>query len=418
MISLCRDCLFTCDHGLKRCLVCGSPRCISHPELPALSIAHIDCDAFYASVEKRDNPALIDQPVIVGSGGRGVVATACYIARAHGIHSAMPMFKAMSLCPDAVVIKPRMRVYTAEAKKLRSLMSELTPAVQPLSLDEAFLDLTGTERLHGVPPAVKLAQLIQRIHDELGLVASVGLSHNKFLAKVASNVDKPQGFFVIGKEETADFLRDKPIRLMWGVGKATQRTLEAAGVKTFSDLLRWEQQDLVTRFGRLGVRLWYLAHGEDPRKVAPTPQRKSISNEITFNYDTDNPEVLDGHLWRLAEKVADRAKAHDLAGRVVFIKLKCANHRSLTRQITLSNPTQLADRIYRKARNLLVQLDGKGPYRLLGCGLSDLCSAQAADQNSGFFAAHSRKRKDLEKATDQIRNKFGSSAIIKGRALR
>ena len=383
-----------------------------------LSIAHIDCDAFYASVEKRDNPTLIDKPIIVGGGRRGVVATACYIARAHGIHSAMPMFKALKLCPDAIVIKPRMQVYASEAKKIRNLMFELTPAVQPLSLDEAFLDLTGTERLHGAPPAIKLAQLVRKIHDELGLVASIGLSHNKFLAKVASDFDKPHGFFVIGKEETADFLRDKPTRLMWGVGEATQRTLEAAGVQTFSDLLRWEQKDLVTRFGSVGLRLWYLARGEDPRKVDPRTQRKSISNDITFNHDTDNLEVLDGHLWRLAEKVADRAKFHDLAGRVVFIKLKRSNHKSLTRQITLSGATQLADRIYRQARALLVQLEGKGPYRLLGCGLSDLCSAHDADVCDGFFETNSNKRKDLERATDQIRAKFGSNAVIKGRALR
>src|SRR6056297_124010 len=305
MPALCRDCLTQFDVG-PRCPACRSPRVVAHNELYQLSIAHMDCDAFYASVEKRDNPALSDKPLIIGGGRRGVVSTACYIARIRGVRSAMPMFKALTLCPDAVVIKPRGAHYAAVSKQIRAIMDELTPSVEPLSLDEAFLDMTGTERLHGHPPAVMLAKLVKRMQDELGLTGSIGLSHNKFLAKVASDLDKPRGFSVIGQAETMAFLRDKPVRMIWGVGAAAQATLDKAGIRTFSDLLRWEQTDLVARFGSMGDRLWHLARGQDRRRVDARAPVKSISNETTFRDDTSSTDLLDGHIWRLSEKVSDR----------------------------------------------------------------------------------------------------------------
>jgi DNA polymerase-4 len=325
MPSLCRTCLHAFDTG-PRCPACRSPRLIAHDELFTLSIAHMDCDAFYASVEKRDHPELRDKPVIIGGGRRGVVSTACYIARIRGVRSAMPMFKALALCPDAVVLKPRMEVYAQVSRQVRALMEELTPSVEPLSLDEAFMDLGGTHRLHGAPPAVMLARLVKRMQDEIGVTGSIGLSHNKFLAKVASDLDKPRGFSVIGAAETADFLRDRPVSLIWGVGQATRTALEAVGIRTFADLLRWEREDLVARFGSMGDRLWHLARGQDARRVLPNAPAKSISNETTFHDDTADPDVLDGHIWRMAEKVADRAKAKSLAGRVVVLKLKRADH--------------------------------------------------------------------------------------------
>ncbi|NND19349.1 MAG: DNA polymerase IV, partial [Silicimonas sp.] len=285
MPALCLDCLTTFDAGI-RCPACGRPRVIAHPELFDLSIAHMDCDAFYASVEKRDDPSLRDKPVIIGGGRRGVVSTACYIARIKGVRSAMPMFKALELCPDAVVVKGRMSVYVEVSREIRRMMDDLTPVVEPLSLDEAFMDLTGTERLHGAPPAVMLARLVGRMQDELGLSGSIGLSHNKFLAKVASDLDKPRGFSVIGAAETMAFLRDKPVRMIWGVGQQTQNALEKTGIRTFSDLLRWEKADLVARFGGMGERLWHLARGEDRRRVSPNAPVKSISNETTFGEDT------------------------------------------------------------------------------------------------------------------------------------
>jgi len=244
MSALCRDCLSQFD-ALSRCPECGSPRVTTHPELFDLSIAHMDCDAFYASVEKRDNPELESKPVIIGGGRRGVVSTACYVARIRGVRSAMPMFQALKLCPEAVVVKPRMDAYVEASRAIRQMMEDLTPAIEPLSLDEAFLDMTGTTRLHGAPPAVMLAKLVRRMKQELGLTGSIGLSHNKFLAKVASDLDKPHGFSVIGAAETARFLADKPVGLIWGVGAVTQRALDKAGIRTFSDLLRWEKTDLV-----------------------------------------------------------------------------------------------------------------------------------------------------------------------------
>jgi DNA polymerase-4 len=417
MTSLCRDCLTPFDIG-ARCPACRSPRVLSHPELNSLSIAHMDCDAFYASVEKRDNPALRDVPVIVGGGQRGVVSTCCYLARIHGVRSAMPMFQAMKLCPQATVVKPRMQVYVQVSRAIRAMMEDLTPAIEPLSLDEAFLDLTGTERLHGAPPVVVLARLIRRMEDELGLSGSVGLSHNKFLAKIASDLDKPRGFSVIGKAETADFLRSKPVRIIWGVGTATQASLEKAGIRTIADLLRWDRTDLVARFGSMGERLWHLARGEDHRRVSRDEKLKSISKETTFFEDTADPDILDGHLWRLAEQVADRAKAKALSGRTVTLKLKKGDFQLISRRHALTDPTQLTDRIYRAARDLFRAEVARGPFRLIGVGISDLAPEDQADLVGDLLDPDAAKRAKAERATDAIRAKFGREAIVKGRSLR
>lgn len=417
MPALCRDCLHQFDTA-RRCPACASPRVVAHPELDSLCIAHMDCDAFYASVEKRDNPDLEGKPVIIGGGRRGVVSTACYVARIRGVRSAMPMFQALKLCPDAIIVKPRMAAYVEASRAIRAMMEDLTPAIQPLSLDEAFMDLGGTERLHGAPPAVMLARLIQRMRTELGLTGSIGLSHNKFLAKIASDLDKPHGFSVIGKAETESFLHDKPVRLIWGVGHAAQASLDKAGIRSFADLKRWDQQDLLARFGAMGDRLWHLARGIDARRVTAHEPMKSISNETTFNDDTADPDILDGHLWRMAEKVADRAKAKDLAGRVVTLKLKRSNHTTLTRRLSLHSPTQMADTIYRTARALFEQVGNEGPYRLLGCGISDLVNADRADTEGDLLDPDKAKRSQAERATDQIRSRFGPDAIVKGRALR
>jgi len=417
MPALCRECLEEFETG-TRCPVCRSPRVAQHDELFDLSISHMDCDAFYASVEKRENPDLADKPVIIGGGRRGVVSTACYIARIKGVRSAMPMFKALDLCPEAVIVKPRMSLYVEVSKQVRALMEELTPSIEPLSLDEAFMDLTGTERLHHAPPAVMLARLVRRMRDEIGITGSIGLSHNKFLAKVASDLDKPHGFAVIGKSETADFLADKPVRLIWGIGPAFQATLDKAGIRTFTDLRRWEKQDLMARFGGTGERLWHLARGEDFRSVQRNAPVKSISNETTFNEDTANSDILDGHIWRLSEKVADRAKAKDMAGWVVTLKLKKHDHKSLTRQSQLTDPTQIADRVYRTARDLFDIVRHEGPFRLIGVGLSHLVDESGADLSGDLLDPQAEQRAKAERATDKIRERFGNDAILKGRALR
>lgn len=421
MSRLCRDCLSfdARDHSAtSRCPVCRSPRLLTHPELSQLSIAHMDCDAFYASVEKRDNPDLRDLPLIVGGGQRGVVSTCCYIARIKGVRSAMPMFQALKLCPEATVVKPRINVYAEVSRAIRAMMEELTPAIEPLSLDEAFLDLSGTERLHGAPPAVLLARLTKRMEEELGLTGSIGLSHNKFLAKIASDLDKPRGFSVIGRAETEDFLKPKPVRIIWGVGVATQTALEKAGIRTIADLLRWDRGDLSARFGSMGDRLWHLARGLDTRRVNRDEKLKSISKETTFFEDTSDPDLLDGHIWRLAEQVADRAKAKGLSGRTVTLKLKKGDFQLVSRRHALPDPTQLTDRIYRAARDLFDHAGTQGPFRLIGVGISDLAPEDQADLSQDLLDPEARRRAAAERATDAIRAKFGKDAIIKGRALR
>ncbi|HCP81888.1 MAG TPA: DNA polymerase IV [Octadecabacter sp.] len=417
MPALCRACLHTFDSG-TRCPVCRSPRVTAHDELFDLSIAHMDCDAFFASVEKRDNPELEGKPVIIGGGHRGVVSTCCYIARIKGVRSAMPMFQALKLCPEAVIVRGRMERYVEVSRQVRALMDELTPTVEPLSLDEAFMDLTGTEKLHGAPPAVMLAQLTKRMAEEIGITGSIGLSHNKFLAKVASDLDKPRGYSVIGAKETTEFLRPKPVKLIWGIGPVAQQSLDAAGIRTFDDLLRWNRRDLHNRFGSMGERLYSLARGEDARPISASTPVKGLSNETTFNVDTSDPDILDGHIWRMAEKVSARAKAKDKAGRVVTLKLKRGNHKLLSKRQSLHQPTQLADTIYRTARALFDQVGDQGPYRLLGVGISELVPAGDADREGDLLDPNAGKRAEAERATDAIREKFGKDAIKKGRALR
>ena len=378
----------------------------------------MDCDSFYASVEKRDCPELIDKPVIIGGGRRGVVSTACYGARIRGVHSAMPMYRALKLCPDAVVIRPRMKVYAEISLQIRKMMLELTPAVEPISLDEAFLDLGGTQRLHKKPPAVLLAELTNRIKTELGLTGSIGLSHNKFLAKVASDLNKPNGFSIIGKQETEKFLFNKPVNILWGVGAGTKEKLGAMGIKTLSDLLRWEESDFVRKFGTSGKRLKALASGKDNRRVMAERLIKSISNETTFGEDILKHEILIGHLWRMCEKVSDRAKSREIAGKVGVIKLKTDKHRLITRRLTFKEPTNMADRLFNALEPLLKNEIKEVKFRLLGVTLTNLCDQKYADLTGDLLDPNAQNRQKAELATDKIRRKFGVNAIIKGRSLR
>ena len=416
MPSLCRKCFNTfTEEG--RCPTCNSPLVVSHDELFSLNIAHMDCDAFYASVEKRDNPELADKPVIIGGGRRGVVSTACYIARICGVKSAMPMFKALEKCPDAVVIRPRMKLYAEISQQIRVLMTDITPIVEPLSLDEAFMDLSGTHKLHGVPPAVMLAKLMDRISGKLGLTGSIGLSHNKFLAKIASDLNKPNGYSIIGEAETGSFLKDKSVRLIWGVGSSAQKSLEKAGIRTFSDLLRWDRKDLAKKFGSMGDRLWFLAKGQDARIVSNNDRVKSISNETTLFENTSDLRVLEGHLWRLCEKVSSRAKSKGLAGSVVILKLKSSNHKLITRRLTLRDPTHLADILFRSTYPLMKASISNGAFRLVGAGLYGLCFASKAAREPELLDNGALKRIKVERVTDEIREKYGDEAVIKGRSL-
>ncbi|MEO1192436.1 MAG: DNA polymerase IV [Pseudomonadota bacterium] len=414
---LCRDC-FSQDPGeTARCQHCGSRRIVAHPELFDLTIAHIDCDAFYASVEKRDRPELRDKPVIVGGGRRGVVSAACYTARLYGVRSAMPMFKALKLCPSAVVIRPEMSKYATIGRQIRQMMLETTPLVEPLSIDEAFLDLTGTEALHGGPPARTLAGLVKRIEAEVGITASIGLSYNKSLAKIASDLDKPRGFSLLGRADAADFLAGQPVSLIWGVGKSLRGSLERQGIHLIGDLLRFEEAELLARFGAMGSRLYHFARGEDSRRVSPERETKSISSETTFSYDLSDLAALEGALWPLCEAVARRLKRAELAGRAVALKLKTAEFRIITRHRRLDDPTQLAGRLFETGQGLLkAEADGRA-FRLIGIGCDDLCPARLADPPS-LLEPQRQRQAAMESAIDRLRDKLGPNAVQRGRGFK
>ncbi len=390
---------------------------MSHAGLHGLSIAHLDCDAFYAAIEKRDDPSLADKPVIVGGGKRGVVSTCCYIARIDGVRSAMPMFKALKLCPNAVVIKPRMAKYIEEGQRVRALMRDLTPLVEPLSLDEAYLDLSGTEKLHGQSPAKTMAALAKRIEAEIGITVSIGLSCNKFLAKLASELDKPRGFAVIGAAEAVAFLRDKPVGMIRGAGAALQAKLAKDGITRIGQIQDADQRDLARRYGSTGLWLYRLAHAQDTRAVDPSGEMKSISSETTFDENISRFDELEKILWRQCERVSARAKAMDLGGRTVVLKIKTADFKIRTRSVSLDAPTQLADRIFRVAREALRREADGTSYRLLGAGLHNICAAGECDPDD-LVDRDAGKRAKAEHAMDKVRARFGGEAVGKGRGLR
>jgi DNA polymerase-4 len=411
--GFCRDCLTGQPAGIRRCRACGSPRLLFHSELYQLTLAHIDCDAFYASVEKRDNPDLADKPVIIGGGKRGVVSTACYIARIHGVRSAMPMFKALEACPQAVVIKPDMEKYVRVGRQVRTLMQELTPLVQPLSIDEAFLELKGTERLHHDPPARTLAKFARRIEQEIGITVSVGLSYCKFLAKVASDLQKPRGFSVIGAAEALDFLKNRSVTLIWGVGKAFAATLERDGIRTIGQLQTMDETDLMKRYGTMGQRLYRLSRGQDERTVDIDGEAKSVSSETTFNDDLCDYDDLVTHLRRLSEQVAHRLRKADIAGQTVVLKLKTADFKSRTRNRRLDSPTRLADRIFRTGMQLLDKETDGTKFRLIGIGVSDLSNPDLADPPD-LVDTQATRRAAAEAAINTLRDKFGKATVETG----
>jgi DNA polymerase IV len=413
MPGFCRDCRSDVPEGRARCGACGSPRLLRHPQIDALAIAHVDCDAFYATIEKRDDPTLADKPVIVGGRRRGVVLTACYIARTFGVRSAMPMFEARRLCPHATVVPPDMEKYARVGREVRKLMFELTPLVEPVSIDEAFMDLSGTARLHGMSPARALAGFASAVETELGITVSIGLSCNKFLAKIASDLDKPRGFAILGDGEAAAFLAPRPVSLIFGVGKVAQQRLANDGLRTIGDLQRAGESELMRRYGAEGARLARLARGRDERKVNADREVKSISAETTFDDDIGDFRRLELRLWRLTERVSARLKANRLAGSTVTLKLKTADFRIRTRAQSFAHPTQLATRIFAAGRDLLArEVDGT-MFRLIGIGVSALRDAEGAD----FADLIDRRHADAEQAIDRLRRKFGGDAVVKGLAL-
>ncbi len=412
-MSFCRDCLADAPDKATRCQACGSPRLLRHGGMETLSIAHVDCDAFYATIEKRDDPSLTDKPVIVGGGKRGVVATCCYVARTYGVRSAMPMFEALGRCPHATVIKPNMAKYAEAGRAVRKMMLALTPQVEPLSIDEAFLDLTGTERLHGMPPAKVLARFARDVERDLGITISVGLSANKFLAKIASDMDKPRGFAVLAPAEAPAFLAGKPVGFIYGVGAVSAARLAGDGFRLIGDLQRADERDLMRRYGEEGLRLWRLARGIDARKVEPDSETKSISAETTFDKDIGDFRPLEQTLWELTEKVSSRLKRSALAGSTVTLKLKSADFKIRTRARSLPSPTQLAARIFATGRDLLKNEVGATRYRLIGIGVSNLEEATGDD----LADLIDRRAAEAEHAVDRLRTKFGKDAVVKGLAI-
>lgn len=424
---LCRD----CDaHGsvpagpVRRCAACGGSRIVQHAELFSLALGHVDADAFFAAVEKRDCPALRDQPVIIGGGRRGVVATACYIARTYGVRSAMPMFEARRLCPAAVIVPPRMAAYVEAARAIRARLTALSPLVGVISIDEACIDLSGTALLHGAAPAIVLARVGRQIETEIGLSLSIGLSYNRFLAKMASEFDKPRGFAVIGRAEARALLAPRPLRDLPGVGPETAKRLERLGLRRIADVQAADPALLARQLGGLGLTLSRLAQGEDARKVRPGRAARSISAETTLFADTAAAATLIDHLHALCDRVAMRARTAEIVGDVVTLKLKDSDFDIRTRRQTLATPTASMSAIRHVATALLTAAVAEAPgrpYRLIGVSLSGLTRATASDLSTAsdlFAAPETARTQRRETAIIELRDRFGQSAIGTVRDLR
>ena len=431
---VCRNCQLAGHYGLNEeqhcfavpnCPSCASPRVVVHAELFSLTMAHIDCDAFYCSVEKRDNPDLQDKPVIVGGGERGVVAAACYVARQYGIRSAMPTWQARKACAELVIIKPRMGHYQRIGKQIREMMFSLTPLVQPLSIDEAFLDLSGTEKVHRKTAAEALVAFQVRVRAEVGVSVSVGLAPNKSMAKIASDQDKPDGFYVIGQAESQSWLNDKPVKILFGLGQVASKKLNAAGLQTCGDIAACPPAKLQGLIGRDARRVKQLACGIDPRNVEISCDTKSISSETTFARNIEGLPDLLNIAEGLVQTVSRRLKDSDLQATHVHVKLKRPNHQILSRSARLDKTTQMAHRLFEVASSLIEKEAAPQKFwRLLGIGVSVARVEQNADNlfaeaEAKLFEeqrhAHNERKDKLEEAIDQVRAKLGAEAVKTGR---
>ena len=416
IVSVCRECFKTFNIKKEFCDKCYSVNIISNDEIEDLNIAHVDCDAFYASIEKRDNPNYKNIPLIIGGGKRGVVATACYLARTKGVKSAMPMYKALKLCPQAIIVKPNMKKYKIASDKINIIMKEITPLVEPLSLDEAFLDLSGTLRLHKKIPAVLLAELSKKIIEKVGISVSIGLSYNKFLAKICSDIDKPKGFSIINKKEASNFLKDKPVEVLWGVGKTLKNKLNNDGIKSIGQIKEMELNEVINKYGAIGSHIHKLSNAEDNRAIKPFRKVKSISHETTFEKDTNDEDFLKKILWSLCEKVSNRSKNKGLGGNTINLKIKTEDFKLISRSMTIDEPTQIAEIIFQAAKLLLLREINTNKFRLLGVGLSNLKEAEICDLYD-LINTDSNRDKKIELAIDSIRNRFGINLIKKGRSI-
>ena len=379
-------------------------------------IIHVDMDAFFAAVEQLDRPELRGKPVLVGGDpkGRGVVSTASYEARPFGCHSAMPMATAVRLCPQAVVVRPRISRYVEVSRQVFDILEQFTPMIEPVSIDEAFLDVTGSTRLLG-PPEEIARELKCRIHAETRLTASAGLAPNKFLAKLASDHEKPDGLVVVEPDRVQEFLDPLPIARLWGVGKVTRPKLEALGVRTFADLRRIDEAVLRKRFGDVGEHFQRLVRGIDEREVVPDREAKSISHEITFPVDVEDHDHLRAVLLNQTEHVTRRLRRHRRLARTIFIKIRSADFETLTRRTTLPSATNHTDLVWEAAKELFEAWGRKRPFpvRLIGMGVTQL-SVRGGNQLSLFSDDKSDRDQRLDQAMDEIRDRFGDNAVYRG----
>jgi DNA polymerase-4 len=389
-------------------------------------ILHVDMDAIYASIEQRDRPELIGRPVIVGGSpeGRGVVAAASYAVRTFGVHSAMPVRTALQLCPQAIVLPVRMTHYAAVSRQIREIFFRYTPLVEPLSLDEAFLDVSGCEPLFG--PAEQIARSIKRqIWEETQLVASVGVAPNKFLAKIASDLEKPDALVVVDPERILEFLQPLPVNRLWGVGKVTDRSMQRFGVRTIGDLRTLSLDTLRQIFGDTGEHFWRLARGLDDRPVVPDRVAKSISHETTFATDIDETDTLRACLLELTEQVARRLRRHQHQGRTVQLKLRYADFRTITRSRTLSRPTDSTEELWQAASDLLSAAWSPAPgnprsaVRLLGMGISGFVAERPVQRllfDDPDEELHAKQQR-LDRVADAVRDRFGATSLKRGGTL-
>ncbi len=383
-------------------------------------ILHADMDAFYASVEERDRPQLVGQPVIVGGTAekRGVVAAANYVARKYGVHSAMPAVTARRLCPQGIFLPPRIDYYAEVSSQIREIFDRFTPLVEPLSLDEAFLDVTGSERLFG--SAVEIGrQIKQSIRQELRLVVSVGVAPNKFLAKIASDLKKPDALVIVESGQVQEFLDPLPVERLWGVGKQGSKVFQRLGIRTIGQLRQWSLDALQAHFGSSGEHLWQLAHGIDDRPVVPEHEAKSISHETTFERDIEDREVLRAWLLDLTEQVGRRLRQDRLRGRTVHLKVRFADFKMITRSQTLPEPTDITQELWQVADEMLRHRLPAGhlPVRLVGMGVSGLDDIGMV-QGMLFGQGERQKQARLDAVADQVKERFGAGAIRRGSSLK
>ena len=382
------------------------------------TILHVDMDAYYASVEQRDHPELRGKPVIVGgTQGRGVVCAASYEARPFGVRSAMPIATARRLCPQGIYVPVRMAHYAEISRQIRDIFFSFTPLVEPLSLDEAFLDVRGCEGIFGPPPEIA-RQIKQRIRAATDLIASVGVAPNKFLAKLASDIGKPDGFVVLESDKVQEFLAPLPVNRIWGVGAKGEQRLHALGLRTIGQIAAMTEDELGDRFGEMGRHIWRLANAVDDRSVVPDREAKSVSTETTFAHDIGDREVLRVWLLDLVDHLTSRMRHTGLFGRTIDLKIRSSEFRTVTRSTTLAAATNATNAIWKAASDLLGRslTEDLMPVRLLGVGATKL-TREPIEQGDLFGSDDHPRENAVDQSIDSIRAKFGSASIKRGSSL-